>query len=112
MQPLGIHHVNVEVRDLEPALVFYRDHLAMPVLPRPVFDIPGHWLGCGSQQVHLVQTEDGRPNKVQHFAILIRDRANLAKKLLSVGISVEEDEGDMLFVYDPSGNRVELVQSK
>jgi glyoxylase I family protein len=110
MKPLAIHHITIEVRELESALAFYRDRLGMTVLPRPEFEIPGYWLGCGEQEVHLVQTDDGHANKIQHFALVVSDRAALVKSLKAAGIAIEEDEG-MLFVYDSSRNRVELVQA-
>ena len=41
MQVHGIHHVNVNVRDLAVALRFYVDSLGFTVLPRPDFGRPG-----------------------------------------------------------------------
>src|SRR5262249_10895811 len=56
MEPLGVHHVSVNVTDVEAALRFYVDELGFePRTDRPDFGFGGAWLDVGGQQVHLIE---------------------------------------------------------
>ena len=59
----SVHHVSFVVRELEPALKFYRDILGFEPIERPEMGIGGAWLQAGSTQVHLiVPPEANTPN--------------------------------------------------
>ena len=69
----GIHHVSLNVKDVEAANHFYVDVLGLEVLDRPDLGFPGTWLTTGLQEIHLLGIESGEPVKQQHFAFLVDD---------------------------------------
>jgi glyoxylase I family protein len=117
MQPLGVHHVSINVNDLHEAVTFYTQVLGLTVrTDRPDADIGvgGAWLDVGGQQVHLL--EAGPPAGVgQHFAIRVEDLdaavAELRRRDVSVGDPSGIGTGRQAFLSDPSGNLVELHQT-
>jgi glyoxylase I family protein len=111
---VGLHHVSINVDDVDAALAFYVDLLGLKVRPdRPDFSFGGAWLDAGGQQVHLIEAEPPA-NLGQHFALAFTDLASLVAALRGRGLEVTEPvrSGTSLqsFVNDPAGNRVELHQ--
>jgi catechol 2,3-dioxygenase-like lactoylglutathione lyase family enzyme len=48
-----VHHVSINVDDVDKALDFYVGTLGLVPRPdRPDFGFPGAWLNAGDQQVH------------------------------------------------------------
>jgi glyoxylase I family protein len=115
MQPSGVHHVSINVSDVDEAIRFYTDVLGLTVREdRPDFGFGGAWLDAGGQQVHLI--EGGVPDGLgQHFALRVDDLAAVVQELRGKDISVGDPSpvGTSLqaFVTDPSGNLVELHQA-
>jgi glyoxylase I family protein len=114
MEPMGLHHVSINVDDVDAALGFYVDVLGLAVRPdRPEFGFGGAWLDAGGQQVHLIQAPPPADSG-QHFALAFADLASLVGRLRAQGLEVSEPSpvGTSLqsFVVDPAGNRVELHQ--
>ncbi len=114
MKPLGIHHVNITVGELAPALAFYVGALGMiERADRPDFAFGGAWLDVGGQQVHLVV---GTPpvETGDHFAIAVDDVLTAVGELRARGFRVSEPRpvgsGHQAFLRDPWGNLVELQQ--
>jgi glyoxylase I family protein len=112
MEPLGVHHVSINVEDVEAALEFYVDTLGMrPRDDRPDFGFPGAWLDAGNQQLHLIGAATP-PAKGQHFAIRVDDLTAVVSELRARGVEVSEPMtvGASLqaFLHDPSGNQIEL----
>jgi glyoxylase I family protein len=55
MQPTGVHHVSINVDDVDAARQFYVDVLGLTErTDRPAFSFDGAWLDVGAQQVHLI----------------------------------------------------------
>ena len=112
MQPLGVHHVSINVRDTTESLEFYTDVLGLAARDdRPDFSFGGAWLDIGGQQVHLIEAEV--PNSCgQHFAIQIADLDDTVAELRGRGIDVGDPSGvgsaRQAFLFDPSGNMIEL----
>ncbi|HEX9259415.1 MAG TPA: VOC family protein [Acidimicrobiales bacterium] len=112
----GVHHVALNVRDLDEALAFYTGPMGFTILPRPDFGIPGAWLQAGGSQVHLVAVPDGVPDDhFQHFALQVRDLDECIEALEAAAVTVERlrhtpGAGRQAFLHDPSGNRIELNQ--
>lgn len=114
MQPLGVHHVSINVTDVEAALAFYTEVLGLVErTDRPAFGFPGAWLdvGAGGQQLHLI----GAPapaNLGQHFAMRVADLPAVVAELRAAGVEVTDPSpvgpGHQAFLTDPSGNAVEL----
>ena len=113
---LGVHHVSLNVDDLEASLAFYVDQLGLEVLPRPDFGFPGAWLRSGGQEVHLMQVEDHVAPKGQHFAFRVTDLDGTLEALQAQGIEVskafELPNGRQAFLQDPAGNMLELNEPK
>ena len=115
MQLQGIHHVSINVSDVEAACTFYVDVLGLERLDRPDFGFPGAWLRSGDQEVHLIGIDSGPPLKEQHFAFRVDDLSAVSNSLEAAGIEVSkarEIPGVCLqaFAHDPSGNMVEFNQ--
>ena len=114
MQPTGIHHVSINVDDVDAALEFYVGRLGLTVRDdRPDFGFGGAWLNAGGQQVHLIQAPPP-DNKGQHFAIHVSDLDAAAAELREAGLKVSDPvgvgPGRQSFLSDPAGNQVELQQ--
>jgi glyoxylase I family protein len=114
MKPLGVHHVSINVDDVDAALEFYVGLLGLTERDdRPEFGFPGAWLDAGGQQVHLIGAP-APPAKGQHFAIRVDDLAAIVSELRARGAQVSDamPVGTSLqaFLNDPSGNQIELHQ--
>lgn len=74
----------------------------------------GCWFGRGALKVHLGVEDEFQPAKKAHPAFLVDDLTCLRKTLELAGCRVVEDEllegYDRFYVYDPFGNRIELMQ--
>ena len=114
MQPLGVHHVSINVTDVEAALAFYTGVLGLSERSdRTDFGFAGAWLdvGPGGQQLHLI----GAPAPAslgQHFAMRVGDLPAAVAELRAGGVEVTDPSpvgvGHQAFLTDPSGNAVEL----
>ncbi|HSS12080.1 MAG TPA: VOC family protein [Acidimicrobiales bacterium] len=114
MKPLAVHHVSINVTDVDGALRFYVDVLGLsPRTDRPQLGIGGAWLDAGGQQVHLIQA-DTPPAFGQHFALLVSDLDETIEELRAGGVKVSDASpvgpNRQAFLNDPAGNMVELHQ--
>jgi glyoxylase I family protein len=114
MRPLAIHHVAINVSDVDAGVRFYTEVLGGTVRPdRPDFGIAGAWIDLGGQQVHLVEAPVPR-NLGQHFAVRVGDLAATVAELraqgFDVGDPVDVGPNRQTFLLDPAGNAVELHQ--
>lgn len=112
MQPLGIHHVAINVRDVVEAVAFYEESLGFVVRDdRPQFGFGGAWLDAGPQQLHLIKAEPPG-NLGQHFAIRVAELDETVAELRARGHRVSDPSpvgrSRQSFVSDPSGNVIEL----
>jgi glyoxylase I family protein len=114
MDPLAIHHVSVNVRDIDEAVPFYTDVLGGTLRrDRPDFGVAGAWIDLGTQQVHLLEAPV--PSNVgQHFAIQVADLDLAVQELRTKGVVVGDPvtvgPNRQTFVADPAGNVIELHQ--
>jgi glyoxylase I family protein len=112
MQPQGVHHVAINVDDVDEAIAFYTKRLGLTVRSdRPDFGFPGAWLDAGAQQLHLVQAPTP-PSQGQHFALLVTDLDGAIAELREEGVNASDaipvGSARQAFVTDPSGNTIEL----
>jgi glyoxylase I family protein len=115
MEPLGVHHVSVNVDDVGAGIDFYVGVLGGVLrTDRPDLGIGGAWLDVGAQQVHLVEAPLPS-NAGQHFAVQVADVDAAIDELRSKGIPVGDamavGSGRQTFVTDPAGNTIELHQA-
>lgn len=114
MQAIAVHHVSINVDDVEAALRFYVDTLGLSRREdRPELGIDGAWLDAGGQQVHLICAA-APPSLGQHFALLVDDIDASIAELRDRGIAVSDPgpvgTSHQAFLEDPAGNVVELHQ--
>ena len=114
MRALGLHHVSINVSDVEAARRFYLDVLgASERTDRPDFGFGGAWLDVGAQQVHLIEAPPP-DDRGQHLALLVDDLDVAVTELRQLGVVVSDPSpvgtGRQAFTHDPSGNLVELHQ--
>jgi len=95
---------------------FYQGLLGIPEVAKPakLAKRGGAWFEHGSVKVHLGVEAEFRPARKAHPALLIADLQSLISKLKSHGVQVIDDdplEGYLrVFVSDPFGNRIELME--
>jgi len=112
MRPIGVHHVAINVSDVDEAVRFYTHVLGLRLRDdRPDFGFAGAWLDAGDQQVHLIEAPLPS-NRGQHFALQVEDLDGVVEELRAGGVEVSDPVpggGDrQAFTADPSGNGVEL----
>ena len=115
MLPLAVHHVSINVDDVDGAVAFYCGTLGLEQrLDRPDFSFGGAWLDAGAQQVHLVEGTTP-PGHGQHFALLVDSLDDVVAELRSRGVEVSDPRvvgsSRQAFLSDPAGNRIELHQA-
>ncbi len=115
MQPLDIHHVSVNVANVDAALAFYTDVLGgVARTDRPDFGFGGAWINFGDRQLHLIEAPVP-DNFGQHFAVRVADLPATVEELRTRGFEVSDavpvGSGLQAFMTDPSGNAIELHQT-
>ena len=118
MPILHLDHIQLAMPagEEDQAVRFYQDLLGVPRVPKPphLAKRGGAWFERGPLKVHLGVDRDFTPAKKAHPAFIVSGLGALVDALKSAGVSVVEDqplEGyDRVYVYDPFGNRIELMQ--
>ena len=114
-----IEHVQMAMPrgEEEAAINFYEGLLGIDHVPKPAHLAVrgGCWFERGNVKVHLGVEQDFRPAKKAHPALLVTELSALVDVLICAGVSVVDDEPlegyDRVYVYDPFGNRIELMES-
>ena len=110
-----MHHVSINVSDLDSTVAFYTDVLDLRILDRPDDDISvaGVWLGCpDGREVHLI-VNDVPDAKGQHWAFEVASVAGVVDRMDQVGHKISRQTEiaglcKQVFCKDPSGNLVEF----
>ena len=115
MDLAGVHHVSLNVSNLDACTRFYVDVLGLEILPRPDLGFPGLWVRAGEQEIHLLQRDDWEAPAGQHFAFRVSDLEAAIQELAERGVEVKgpfeiPETGRQVFFYDPAGNMIELNQ--
>jgi catechol 2,3-dioxygenase-like lactoylglutathione lyase family enzyme len=96
---------------------FYSGLLGLSVVPKPevLAARGGRWFSRGAVQVHLGVEEDFRPARKAHPALRVTGFDALVVELGAGGWTWRLDEElagvRRLFVDDPFGNRIEIVEA-
>jgi catechol 2,3-dioxygenase-like lactoylglutathione lyase family enzyme len=117
---LSIDHVQLAMPkgSEDRARSFYRDVLGMKEVPKPeeLAKRGGCWFASGEAQVHLGVEEDFRPAKKAHPALAVAGLDEILVKCEALGIATKPDtqiDGRRrVHVFDPFGNRLELIEAK
>ncbi|MEM8618596.1 MAG: VOC family protein [Actinomycetota bacterium] len=119
MAIIGIDHVQLAMpRGEEPAArAFYAGLLGLIEMTKPA-DLAangGCWFAAPGVQVHVGVDADFRPARKAHPALLVDDLDVVVDALRAGGAELRLDEPQIegyrrAFVFDPFGNRIELMQ--
>ena len=98
-----LHHVSLNVADLERSRRFYLEILGLQEIARPPFNFPGAWFQVGAnQQLHLIvypggTLRDGKGvgTRDNHMAIRVKSYRRTVEFLRSKGY--REDAGELDF---------------
>lgn len=112
-------HTAMLVSDLEAAQHFYSVVLGLPEADRPL-NFPGLWYQMGDYQIHLIvdeSTPHGLHNQTKwgrnrHLAFAIADLNAAKTQIQDHGWAIQESASGRpaIFVQDPDGNVIELLQ--
>ena len=83
----GIHHVSINVNNVDAALDFYVGVLNLELKHRPDLGFPGAWIQAGEQEIHLLGIDSGVPVKEQHFAFAVSDADTVHHALTERGFN-------------------------
>jgi catechol 2,3-dioxygenase-like lactoylglutathione lyase family enzyme len=96
---------------------FYRDLLGLTEVPKPpdMAARGGAWYEAGTVKVHLGVEQDFRANDKAHVAFVVDDVMDLAQRAEVAGFNVKH-ANDLpghirAFLYDPFGNRIEILRA-
>jgi catechol 2,3-dioxygenase-like lactoylglutathione lyase family enzyme len=117
---VGIDHVQLAMpagREDE-ARAFYDQLLGIPEVPKPpaLAKRGGAWFEDGIVKIHLGVEAEFRAARKAHPGLLVRELRALVRRLRDAGVRVVEDEPlegyDRVYVDDPFGNRLELLEPR
>jgi catechol 2,3-dioxygenase-like lactoylglutathione lyase family enzyme len=97
---------------------FYQGILGIPEATKPaaLATRGGCWFEDGELKVHLGVEKNFAPARKAHPAFIVEDLAALTAALTAAGRDIAHDEPlegyDRIFVDDPFGNRIELIELK
>jgi catechol 2,3-dioxygenase-like lactoylglutathione lyase family enzyme len=118
MKILSIDHVQLAMpagREAE-ARAFYSDLLGITEARKPphLAKRGGCWFERGALKIHLGVDRDFVPARKAHPALIVEDLPSLVAVLKRAGHRVVKDEPlegyDRVYVDDPFGNRLELME--
>jgi len=120
MRVVGFDHVQLAMpagREAE-ARAFYEGLLGIPerVKPPELAKRGGCWFERGTLKLHLGVEAEFRPARKAHPALLVEGLARLVERLRAGGYALVDDEPlagyDRVYVDDPFGNRLELMEPR
>lgn len=100
----------------EKGRAFYAGLLGLEEVEKPanLAGRGGCWFVAGDARVHLGVAGEFVAASKAHPAFVVDDLSELRKRLETAGCPVVEDEPlegyDRFYVYDPFGNRIEMMQ--
>src|SRR5207237_8960918 len=100
-----INHVALEVESVDDALEFYGRIFDLELRgrsPRMAF------IDIGDQFIALSEGTTQPPDRSRHFGLVVDDKEATRRALEAAGVELQP--GRRLDFFDPSGNRVEVVQ--
>ncbi len=124
MELTGVHHLGLNVRDLDRAEAFYTEVLGFEVTERYCEDIRHLMLGTGSTGVHLFETPDLDMNAAieklsgEGYAHLAFETSreqfpSIIEELKNKNVTIDAGpivlgKGESIHFKDPDGNHLEI----
>jgi catechol 2,3-dioxygenase-like lactoylglutathione lyase family enzyme len=110
-----IDHVSVIITDVERSRHFYHDLLGLKEINKPrTFDFIVLWFELGNHQLHLLLKDRQDTRSPRHFALRVSDARAARSYFREHDVATEETTpipgADRFFIYDPDGNRIEIIQ--
>jgi catechol 2,3-dioxygenase-like lactoylglutathione lyase family enzyme len=114
----AVDHVQLAIPKGGEALArpFYVDVLGLTELEKPanLAARGGAWFSSGNVQLHLGVDPEFHPATKAHPAFVVSDVRGIAARARAHGYKVLDDDPlpgfERVFVYDPFGNRIELME--
>lgn len=118
MSIVSLHHVQLAMPPGEEAAArdFYAGVLGLVEVEKPphLAVRGGAWFESRQARVHLGVEDGFRSARKAHPAFLVEDLPSLLRKCEAAGVSIVRDQPlvgyDRVYVYDPFGNRIELME--
>ena len=119
MTILSIDHVQIAMPagEEDKARLFYIAQLGFMEIPKPpdLAKRGGAWFQAGSVQLHLGVEADFRPARKAHPAFIVDDLDTLIANVQSAGYETDTSQPPLdgykrAHVFDPFGNRIELME--
>ena len=121
MADFHLHHINVNVDDLDAAIVFYRDVIGLPLDPTPDQGFRSQFFRLGpNQQIHMNEIADVHQYR-GHFCLVAPDFGSVFRRAKAAGaidcnpwgrVRRLPSGGMQMFLRDPSGNLVEIGSAR
>ena len=117
MRTLGIHHVAIQVHDVEKVAAFYRDVLSLPERARHHRDdgtLRSIWVEASADGSFLAIEElrPGTRGTLGHSLVALKisrdERAAWLGHFEKVGVAIEKQTRWSVYVKDPEGNVIAL----
>ncbi len=114
----SLHHVQIAMpagQEAE-AVAFYVGVLGLKIVEKPLIlkHRGGVWFELGNVRVHLGVEEPFSPAKKAHPAFEVHSIDAMSERLTQRGCAVEKGSDlpgvSRIYVHDPFGNRIELLQ--
>jgi glyoxylase I family protein len=115
LQITQIDHCSIIITNVERSRRFYRDLLGLKEIHKPrTFDFVVVWFDLGNQHLHLLLKDKPDTLSPRHFALRVTDAQGARRYFQEHGLATEETTpipgADRFFIYDPDGNRIEIIQ--
>lgn len=117
MSVIGLDHIQLAIPagGEGDARAFFVGLLEMREVAKPASLAPeGCWFESGALRLHIGVDPEFRPATKAHPALLVDDLAGLRAKLDEAGVAIRDGEAiegyARLFISDPFGNRIELME--
>jgi metallothiol transferase len=124
LEPIGVDHVALNVRDLAKSLAFYTQVLGLRISERE-HQKPGieHFLDCGASLIGLIQGDSNGPVHpfddggigANHFSFRVHaadfDRvvSELQNRGIPIDFSRKRERSWSVYFRDPDGNKLEIT---
>ena len=121
MKVLAIDHINLAIPsgEEEKGRVFYTNLLGFTEMPKPhqLAKRGGAWFKSGVVQLHLGSDDDFHPAHKAHPAFIVDNLDAMLEKIQLAGYETDSSQPPLdgykrAHIFDPFGNRIELMEKE